>query len=636
MKEYDFSSIKILKGLEPVRKRPSMYIGNTGVKGLHHLIWEILDNAIDESLAGYCDYIKIQINKDESVTISDNGRGIPVGLHKSGKSTPEVIFTVLHAGGKFDSDIYKISGGLHGVGASVVNALSEFMNVRIKRNNIIYNIQFQNGGQKVQDLTEIGTCNDTGTEIHFKPDKTIFKDINIFNYQTIDNKIKQMAFLNKKITIKLIDERKNKEAIYHFPQGIVNYAEQLMVLAKTEPVGEMFYLEDKIENIYLDFCFQYNSGFGNGDDILTFCNNINTIEGGSHYDGLKLAFIRVMNKFNLHKNSRTKVKFNWEDITDGLIMILSIKHPDPQFEGQTKTKLGNVEVKNILNEYIGEKLWDFLLEHPKTAKIIIDKLTISNKGRLAALKVKNDIKNRNFMNNDLFNLPGKLTDCQSKEPAKNEIFIVEGDSAGGTAKSGRNREFQAILPLRGKILNVEKSTNQKIIKNNEIISIIKALGCDYKDKIILEKIRYHKIIIMTDADVDGSHIRILLLTLFYRYFKKIIQAGFLYIAQPPLYKIKWEKKSEYIFSDEDLTIKKEELTNKEKKFSIQRYKGLGEMNPDQLWDTTMNPATRILARVTLEDLIEANQICLELMGDDAAYRKEFINSNSIYASKIDF
>lgn len=636
MKEYDFSSIKILKGLEPVRKRPSMYIGNTGVKGLHHLIWEILDNAIDESLAGYCDYIKIQINKDESVTISDNGRGIPVGLHKSGKSTPEVIFTVLHAGGKFDSDIYKISGGLHGVGASVVNALSEFMNVRIKRNNVIYSIQFQNGGQKIQDLIEIGTCNDTGTEIHFKPDKTIFKDINIFNYQTIDNKIKQMAFLNKKITIKLIDERKNKEAIYHFPQGIVNYAEQLMVLAKTEPVGEMFYLEDKIENIYLDFCFQYNSGFGNSDDILTFCNNINTIEGGSHYDGLKLAFIRVMNKFNLHKNSRTKVKFNWEDITDGLIMILSIKHPDPQFEGQTKTKLGNVEVKNILNEYIGEKLWDFLLEHPKTAKIIIDKLTISNKGRLAALKVKNDIKNRNFMNNDLFNLPGKLTDCQSKEPAKNEIFIVEGDSAGGTAKSGRNREFQAILPLRGKILNVEKSTNQKIIKNNEIISIIKALGCDYKDKIILEKIRYHKIIIMTDADVDGSHIRILLLTLFYRYFKKIIQAGFLYIAQPPLYKIKWEKKSQYIFSDEDLAIKKEELTNEEKKFSIQRYKGLGEMNPDQLWDTTMNPATRILARVTLEDLIEANQICLELMGDDAAYRKEFINSNSIYASKIDF
>ena len=636
MKEYDFNSIRILKGLEPVRKRPSMYIGNTGVKGLHHLLWEILDNSIDESLAGYCSYIEIKINKDESITISDNGRGIPTGMHRSGKTTPEVIFTVLHAGGKFDSDTYKISGGLHGVGASVVNALSEFMNVKVKRNNKIYSIKFINGGQKSQDLLEIGDCQDTGTEIHFKPDKTIFKDVSVFNYQIIDNKIKQMAFLNKNITIKLIDYRKDKEVVYHFPKGIINYAEKLLSLSETDAVSEIFFLENKIENIYIDFCFQYNSGFSDSDYILTFCNNINTIEGGSHYDGLKLAFTRIMNKFNQYKNNRTKVKFNWEDITDGLIMILSIKHPDPQFEGQTKTKLGNTEVKQILNDYIGEKLWDFLLENPKTAKLIIDKITLSNKGRLAAIKVKNDIKNHNFLNNDLFNLPGKLTDCQSKEPERNEIFIVEGDSAGGTAKSGRNREFQAILPLRGKILNVEKSTNQKIIKNNEIISIIKALGCDYKDKLMLEKIRYHKIIIMTDADVDGSHIRVLLLTLFYRYFKKIIQAGYLYIAQPPLYKIKWDKKNEYIFSDENLEIKKEELFKINKKFSIQRYKGLGEMNPDQLWETTMNPETRILAKVTLEDLIEANQICIELMGDDASYRKEFINSNSMYASKIDF
>ncbi|WP_342256130.1 DNA topoisomerase (ATP-hydrolyzing) subunit B [Spiroplasma endosymbiont of Poecilobothrus nobilitatus] len=634
---YNSESIQILEGLEAVRKRPGMYIGATNARGLHHLVWEIIDNSIDEVLANFANKIKIILNKDESITVIDNGRGIPIEIHPKTKvSTLETVFTILHAGGKFDSNTYKISGGLHGVGASVVNALSKYLKVEVRKNNKKYVMEFHNGGQILTPIKEVGSTLETGTTVTFLPDEKIFKETTIFIFSTIQNRIKQLAFLNKGLEISLVDLREDDEekiVVYQFNNGIKDYVLELNKTIGT-PLKDVFYVEGIEDNIVVEFGLQYNDNYS--ENIFSFCNNINTHEGGTHEEGAKLAIVREINNYfkNINKNNKgNEDKFTWDDIKEGMTTIISIHHPDPQYEGQTKTKLGNSEVKKIVSNIVGKGLSSYLLENPEDAKKIIEKISLSLKARIAAQRAKETTRRKTVM--DSFSLPGKLADCETKDAKIAELYIVEGDSAGGSAKSGRNRKFQAILPLRGKILNVEKAKQIKIFENNEINSIITALGAGIKDNFNDKKLRYQKVIIMTDADVDGAHIRILLLTFFYRYMKDLIENGNIYIAQPPLYKIQNGNQIQYAYSDNELELYKEELLKQNKNYTIQRYKGLGEMNPEQLWETTMDPERRLLLKVSVNNAFEANLICNELMGENVEPRKKFIRENAKYVKNLD-
>ncbi|AGM24590.1 DNA topoisomerase (ATP-hydrolyzing) subunit B [Spiroplasma chrysopicola] len=638
MKEtYNSNSIQVLEGLEAVRKRPGMYIGATNIRGLHHLVWEIIDNSIDEALAGYCDKIEIIINDDESITVKDNGRGIPTGIHSKTKvSTLETVFTVLHAGGKFDSDTYKISGGLHGVGASVVNALSNYLKVEVNRDGEKYLMEFYNGGKILSPIQKVGTTNEQGTTVTFKPDPEIFKETTIFNFSTIEKRIKQLAFLNKGLNISLLDHRDEENTFveYNFKNGIKDYVSELNKTIGL-PLNDIFYVEGTEENIMVEFGLQYNDSYT--ENFFSFCNNINTHEGGTHEEGTKLALVRELNNYiknNKGNKNNNEEKYTWDDIKEGLTVIISVRHPEPQYEGQTKTKLGNSEVKKIVSNIVGKGLASFLLENPEDSKNIFEKIALSLKARIAAQRAKESTRRKNAM--ESFSLPGKLSDCETKNAEIAELYIVEGNSAGGSAKAGRDRKFQAILPLKGKILNVEKASQLKVFENNEINSIITALGAGIKEEFNGKKLRYHKVIIMTDADVDGSHIRILLLTFFYRYMKDLIENGNVYIAQPPLYKIQNGNNVKYAYSDLELGEYKEELKAKKiNNFTIQRYKGLGEMNPEQLWETTMDPTNRVLLKVSVNDAFDANLICTELMGENVEPRKKFIKENAKYVKNLD-
>lgn len=635
---YNSESIQILEGLEAVKKLPGMYIGTTNFKGLHHLVWEIIDNSIDEVLANFANKIKIIINKNESITIIDNGRGIPIEIHSKTKvSTLETVFTVLHAGGKFNSNSYKISGGLHGVGASVVNALSKYLKVEIKKNNKKYIIEFHNNGQILTPIKEIGSTFETGTAVTFLPDDKIFKETTTFSFLIIQNRVKQLAFLNKGLKILLIDlrkEDKKKTVVYQFNNGIKDYILELNKTIGT-PLNDVFYVEEIEDNIVVEFALQYNDNYS--ENIFSFCNNINTHEGGTHEEGIKLAIVRELNNYfkNINKNNKDNGdKFIWDDVKEGIIAIISIRHYNPQYEGQTKTKLGNSEVKKIVSNIIGKKLNSYLLENPEDAKKIIEKISLTLKARIASQRAKETTRRKTVM--DIFSLPGKLADCETKDSNISELYIVEGDSAGGSAKSGRNRKFQAILPLRGKVLNVEKAKQIKVFENNEINSIITALGTGIKNNFNNKKLRYKKVIIMTDADVDGVHIRVLLLTFFYRYMKELIENGNIYIAQPPLYKIKSNNNILYAYNDNELELYKIKLLKQNiKNYIIQRYKGLGEMNPKQLWETTMNPKQRLLLKVSINNVFEANLICNELMGQNVEPRKKFIRENAKYVKNLD-
>jgi len=631
--DYGASQIQVLEGLEAVRKRPGMYIGSTSEKGLHHLVWEIVDNSIDEALAGYCDHIQITIEEDNSITVIDNGRGIPVDTHeKVGKPAVEVILTVLHAGGKFDDGSYKVSGGLHGVGAAVVNALSERLEVYVYRDGNIY-FQSYSRGIPNEDIKIIGETEETGTKIYFKPDREIFTETTEFAYDVLLNRVRELAYLNKKLRISLSDKRnpdENEPKEFYYEGGIKEYVEHLN--RKRETLHEPIYGENEVDGVTVEFAIQYNDGFQS--NLYSFANNINTAEGGTHEFGFRTALTRVINNYarrtNLIKDNDENLI--GEDVREGLTAIISIKHPDPQFEGQTKTKLGNSEVRTITDQVFSEKFNQFLLENPQVARKIVDKGLTASYARIAAKKARETTRRKGAL--EVSNLPGKLADCSSKDAAISEIYIVEGDSAGGSAKQGRDRHFQAILPLRGKIINVEKARIDKILSNNEIRTIITALGTGIGEEFDISEARYHKIVIMTDADVDGAHIRTLLLTFFYRFMRPLIEHGYIYIAQPPLYQIKQGKNVNYTYSDQELDELLSELPQNPKPV-IQRYKGLGEMNPGQLWETTMNPDTRTLLQVQLEDAIEADEIFEILMGDQVEPRRDFIQENAEYVQNLD-
>ncbi|KAA9014619.1 DNA topoisomerase (ATP-hydrolyzing) subunit B [Niallia endozanthoxylica] len=629
---YDADQIQVLEGLEAVRKRPGMYIGSTSAKGLHHLVWEIVDNSIDEALAGYCTEINVAIEKDNSITVTDNGRGIPVGIQeKTGRPAVEVILTVLHAGGKFGGGGYKVSGGLHGVGASVVNALSTELEVFVHREGNIHYQKF-NRGVPAADLTIVGESDKTGTIIHFTPDPEIFKETTEFEYDVLATRIRELAFLNRGLSISIEDKRvENKKAEYHYEGGIKSYVEHLN---RTKEVlhEEPIYMEGEREGISVEVSIQYNDSYtGN---IYSFANNIHTYEGGTHESGFKTALTRVINdyarKHGLIKESETNL--SGEDVREGLIAIVSIKHPDPQFEGQTKTKLGNSEVRAITDSVFADHFEKFLLENPSVARKIVEKGLMATRARLAAKKARELTRRKSAL--EVSSLPGKLADCSSKDPSISEIYIVEGDSAGGSAKQGRDRHFQAILPLRGKILNVEKARLDRILSNNEVRAMITAAGTGIGEDFDISKARYHKIVIMTDADVDGAHIRTLLLTFFYRYMRQIIEAGYIYIAQPPLYKVQHGKRIEYAYNDKQLDLIMETFPPTQRP-NVQRYKGLGEMNPEQLWETTMDPETRTLLQVSLEDAIEADETFEMLMGDKVEPRRQFIEENALYVKNLD-
>lgn len=628
-RNYGAQQIQVLEGLEPVRKRPGMYIGSTGLRGLHHLVYEIVDNSIDEALAGVCDTINVIINEDNSITVIDNGSGIPVEIHpKTGKSTVETVLTVLHAGGKFDNSAYKVSGGLHGVGVSVVNALSEWLEVIVHRNNKIYKQRFERG-KPVTELQIIGQTEGTGTTITFKPDHLIFEDVN-FRYDTLEHRLRELAFLNKKITITIEDKRQNKKKKFYYEGGIKAFVEHLNK-NRTPIHDKVIYFEKEKDNCIIELAMQYTTDYS--ENIFSFANNINTHEGGTHLSGFKIALTRVVNDY-ARKNNILKDKesnLTGEDIREGLTAILSVKLPDPQFEGQTKTKLGNSEMRGIVESLVSENITSFLEENPKEAKLIIDKALKAARAREAARKARELTRRKNVLEN--LSLPGKLADCSEQEASKCEIYLVEGDSAGGSAKQGRDRRTQAILPLKGKIMNVEKARLDKILNYEEIKAMITAFGCGIGDDFNIEKLRYGKIIIMTDADVDGAHIRTLLLTFFFRYMKPLIEQGHIYIAQPPLYKIKKGKSEYYAYNDREL----ERILNEigRNNYSIQRYKGLGEMNPDQLWETTMNPEKRILLKVSIEDAVAADEIFTTLMGDKVKPRREFIEENAKYVQNLD-
>ncbi|AVK94840.1 DNA topoisomerase (ATP-hydrolyzing) subunit B [Lysinibacillus sphaericus] len=626
---YEADQIQVLEGLEAVRKRPGMYIGSTSSKGLHHLVWEIVDNSIDEALAGFCTDISVTIEKDNWIRVEDNGRGIPVSIQeKMGKPAVEVIMTVLHAGGKFGGGGYKVSGGLHGVGASVVNALSVETIVQVHREGQIHEIKFERG-QTTQALTVIGETDHNGTTTRFKADPEIFKETTEYEFDILAHRIRELAYLNRGIRITIADEREDeiRSTTYHYEGGIRSYVEHLN--KSKEPIHEPIDVLGEKDGISIEIAMQYNAGFSS--NIFSFANNINTYEGGTHESGFKTALTRVINDY-ARKNGLLKeadTNLTGEDVREGLTAIISIKHPDPQFEGQTKTKLGNSEVSQITNALFSDGFERFMLENPTVARKIIDKGLMAARARVAAKKAREFTRRKSAL--EVSSLPGKLADCSSTNPAECEIYIVEGDSAGGSAKSGRDRHFQAILPLRGKILNVEKARLDKILSNAEIRAMITAFGTGIGEEFNLEKARYHKIIIMTDADVDGAHIRTLLLTFFFRFLRPLVDAGYIYIAQPPLYQVKQGKHVEYCYDDIALQEILERLPNMPKPV-VQRYKGLGEMNAEQLWDTTMDPEHRTLLQVELDDAIKANEAFERLMGDEVEPRRQFIEENAVYAN----
>ncbi len=632
--DYNENDIQVLEGLEAVRKRPGMYIGTTGVRGLHHLVWEIVDNSVDEALAGYCDDIEIIINNDNSVTVKDDGRGIPTGIHpKTGVSTVETIFTVLHAGGKFGGGGYKVSGGLHGVGASVVNALSSWLEVTVYHDGKVYYQKFINGGKPDGKLTVIGECetNRTGTTITFKPDPTIFEETTEFDYETLKHRARELSFLNKGVRIILSDLRTGKKEEFLYNGGIIEYV-KLLNSNKTVIHNDIIYVEGSLNDIEIEVAMQYNDSYTS--NIYSFTNNINTVEGGTHEDGVKSALARIINNY-ARKNNMLKEKdesLTQDDVKEGLTMIISCKHPDPQFEGQTKTKLGNIEVRKIASSIFGEGFEKYLLENPADAKIILEKILMASRARQAARKARELTRRKGGL--ELTNQWGKLADCSNKDPVVTEIFIVEGDSAGGSAIKGRDSKTQAILPLRGKILNVEKARLDRILENAEIRSMITAFGTGIGDEFDINKLRYHKIVIMTDADVDGSHIRILLLTLFYRFFRPIIEGGYVYIAKPPLYKITYGKNFKWILNDDEKEKYLETLPENAK-VNIQRMKGLGEMDADELCDTTMSIEHRTLVRVTVDDAMQADSIFETLMGEEVEPRRKFIEENAQYVQNLD-
>ena len=636
---YTSDDIQVLEGLEAVRKRPGMYIGTTSAAGLHHLVWEIIDNSVDEALAGYASHIEVSVDDKDVVTVVDDGRGMPTEIHpKTGKSTVETIYTVLHAGGKFGGGAYKVSGGLHGVGASVVNALSKWLVVTVRKNGKIYQIKFEDGGKVKEALKEIGTCdlNNTGSAVSFKADEEIFKEGTVYNFETLYNRIRQMAFLNKGIRLTFNwnkeDEHKGTYS-FCYEGGIKEY---IKFLNENEAriFEDILYCEgeDSETSIIVEAALQYNTSYT--EKTYAFCNNILTPDGGTHLDGFRQTLARVINAYAKDKNliKENDEPIRQDDLKEGLTAIISVKHPDPQYEGQTKGKLGNAEVKPVVNKIFGEYLKRYLLENPDIAKLIIDKAKSASEARLAAQKARESVRRKDDFGSS--NLPTKLKDCASRDPSICEIYIVEGNSAGGSAQNGRDSNFQAILPLRGKVLNVEKARMNRILDNAEIRMMIKAFGCGFGNEIDLSKLRYHKIVIMTDADVDGQHIATLMLTFLYRYFKPLIEEGYVYIAMPPLYKLfKGQKTLRYCYSDEELEIAKRDFGDE--KYDIQRYKGLGEMDASQLWETTLDPERRTLKRVTIEDAIDADQVFSMLMGDEVEPRKNFIIENAHFVKNLD-
>jgi len=632
---YDSSSIQVLEGLEAVRKRPGMYIGSTSERGLHHLVWEIVDNSIDEALAGYANCIDVVIGKENTITVIDNGRGVPVGIHpKTGKSTVETIYTVLHAGGKFGGGGYKVSGGLHGVGASVVNALSEWLEVKVYKDQHVYYQKFANGGHPVEDLKIIDECpkERTGTTVTFKPDKEIFTETTIFNYETLKNRLRELAFLNKGLQITLTDEREvDKKDSFFYEGGIVEYVQ--MLNENKTPIHETIVdVSGEDSDISIEVALQYNESYN--CNIYSFVNNITTPEGGTHEDGVRRALTRVLNKYATSNNilKDKDEPLSGEDVREGVTMIISCKHPNPQFEGQTKTKLGNAEVRSIADKIFAESLERFLLENPEQAKIIIEKAMTASRARIAAKRARELTRRKSDL--DVINFGGKLVDCKDKNPDICEIFLVEGDSAGGSAIKGRNSMTQAILPLRGKILNVEKARLDKALSNEEIRTIITAFGTGIGEDFNLEKLRYHKIIIMTDADVDGSHIRVLLLTLFYRFFRPIVEAGHVYAAQPPLFCIKHGKNIKYVLNEQERDEYLATLSPNTK-YDIMRMKGLGEMDAEELNETTMDIEKRILRKITVEDTMAADNVFSKLMGEEVEPRRKFIEENAVYVENLD-
>ncbi len=640
---YSADNIQVLEGLEAVRKRPAMYIGDIGVKGLHHLIWEVVDNSIDEALAGYCDRIEVTINKDNSVTVSDNGRGIPVDMHqKEKRSALEVVMTVLHAGGKFDKDTYKVSGGLHGVGVSCVNALSSDLKVNVYRNGSIYQQEYKIG-HPLYPVKKVGETERSGTEVRFKPDETIFTTTE-YKHETVATRLRELSFLNKGIRLTLTDERENDEEgkpLYDEFFSIGGLSEFVAYLdsSREKIIPNPIYIESDKGGSPVEVAMSYNTTYT--ENVVSYVNNINTIEGGTHVAGFRMALTRTLKGYADKNNliDKTKIEINGEDFREGLTAVISVKVAEPQFEGQTKTKLGNSDVAASVSQAVSEALERYLEEHPKEAKQIVQKVVLAAQAREAARKAREMVQRKSVMSGS--GLPGKLADCSDNDPENCELYLVEGDSAGGSAKQGRNRAFQAILPLRGKILNVEKAQLHRIYDNEEIRNIITALGVRFgtvedSKALNLEKLRYHKLIIMTDADVDGSHIRTLLLTFFYRYMKELIEQGYLYIALPPLYLVKKGKEERYCWNEEQREIFVREIAGegKEDSVHVQRYKGLGEMNPEQLWETTMNPDKRSLKQVSIESAAESDHLFSMLMGDDVAPRREFIEKNAKYA-KID-
>lgn len=626
--DYGASQIQVLEGLEAVRKRPGMYIGSTSSKGLHHLVYEVIDNSIDEALAGYCSHIEVTIHHDNSITVVDNGRGIPVDMHESGKPAIEVVLTVLHAGGKFGGEGYKVSGGLHGVGVSVVNALSTSLEVEVKRDGNIHKIVFERGITS-SPLCIIGTTEENGTKVHFQPDPEIFEET-VYSFDVLKHRLRELAFLNKGITITLSDERDEHSEVFYFEGGIRSFVEHLNS-AKETIHPEPIYFSGTKDTTVVEIAMQYSTSYS--ENIYSFVNNINTEEGGTHLAGFKIALTRAANDFarkaNVLKSSEDNL--TGEDIREGLTCVISLKIREPQFEGQTKTKLGNSEVRGIVDSIVSEGLTEFFGENPAITKKIIEKSLLASRAREAARKARELTRRKNAL--EISSLPGKLADCSIKDPMQTEIYLVEGDSAGGSAKQGRDRRFQAILPLRGKILNVEKARLDKILNNDEIRTMITAFGNGIADEFDLDKSRYGKIIIMTDADVDGAHIRTLLLTFFYRYMKPLIEAGRIYIAQPPLYLVKKGREQWYMYSDPEMNT----LLNRIGRdgISVQRYKGLGEMNPEQLWETTMNPEGRTILQVHLEDALEADSIFSVLMGDKVEPRRNFIEEHAKHVRNLD-
>ncbi|QGP77510.1 DNA topoisomerase (ATP-hydrolyzing) subunit B [Tetragenococcus halophilus] len=634
---YDASQIQVLEGLEAVRKRPGMYIGSTSSEGLHHLVWEIVDNSIDEALAGFATEIQVIVEKDNSITVTDNGRGIPVDIqNKTGRPAVETVFTILHAGGKFGGGGYKVSGGLHGVGSSVVNALSKKLEVKVYKNGQIYYQEFHRG-KVTGDLKVIGETELQGTEVHFEPDSEIFNETVEFSFDKLATRIRELAFLNRGLHISIEDRRPEEPVVknYHYEGGIKSYVEHLNA-SKDVLFPEPIYLEGQQQDINVEVSIQYTDSYHT--NLMTFANNIHTYEGGTHEAGFKTALTRVINDYG-HKQKLMKENddnLSGEDVREGLTAVVSVKHPDPQFEGQTKTKLGNSEVRTVTDRLFSEHFAKFLMENPSIGRRIVEKGMLASKARQAAKRAREVTRRKGAL--EISNLPGKLADCSSRDPEKSELFIVEGDSAGGSAKQGRSREFQAILPIRGKILNVEKASMDKILANEEIRSLFTAMGTGFGEEFDVSKARYHKLVIMTDADVDGAHIRTLLLTLFYRYMRPVVEAGYVYIAQPPLYGVKQGKNIRYVQPGEHAEEELQEVIDslpQSPKPSVQRYKGLGEMDEHQLWQTTMNPENRLMLRVSIEDAIEADQVFEMLMGDHVEPRRAFIEENAHYVQNLD-